>query len=199
MRINGHVMRRLGLSRRDLFASIEQPALRPLPETDYEFAEWRLARIGPDNHVEFDGFFYSVPHALIRAQVDMRITSRTIEVFHRAERVAAHERRYAGGRHGTPPEHMPSSHRRYAEWAPARFHRWARSIGPNTEGLVVAILANRPHPEQGFRTCLGIPHAPRIHSFTIYRRSRNPRPSKIAGIAFSIRAVRVPDCFAPAK
>src|SRR6516165_441169 len=92
MRINGHVMRRLGLSRRDLFASIEQPALRPLPETDYEFAEWRLARIGPDNHVEFDGFFYSVPHALIRAQVDMRITSRTIEVFHRAERVAAHER-----------------------------------------------------------------------------------------------------------
>jgi len=107
--------------------------------------------------VEFDGFFYSVPQALIRAQVDMRITSRTIEVFHRAERVAAHERRYAGGRHGTPPEHMPSSHRRYAEWAPARFHRWARSIGPNTEGLVVAILANRPHPEQGFRTCLGIP------------------------------------------
>ena len=86
MRINGHVMRRLGLSRRDLFASIEQPALRPLPETDYEFAEWRLARIGPDNHVEFDGFFYSVPHALIRAQVDMRITSRTIEVFHRQAR-----------------------------------------------------------------------------------------------------------------
>ena len=155
-RINAHVMRRLGLSRRDLFTSIERPALRPLPETDYEFAEWRLARVGPDYHVEFDGFFYSVPHALIRAQVDVRITSRTIEVFHRAKRVAAHERRYAGRRHGTHPEHMPSSHRRYAEWTPARFHRWARSIGPNTEGLVVAILANRPHPEQGFRTCLGM-------------------------------------------
>jgi transposase len=155
-RINGHVMRRLGLSRRDLFASVEQPALRPLPATDYEFAEWRLARVGLDYHVEIDGFFYSVPHALLRAQVDVRITSRTIEVFHRSKRVAAHERRYGGRRYGTDPNHMPSSHRRYAEWTPARFHRWARSIGPNTEGLVVAVLANKPHPEQGFRTCLGV-------------------------------------------
>ena len=181
MRINGHVMRRLGLSRRDLFASIEQPALRPLPETDYEFAEWRLARIGPDNHVEFDGFFYSVPHALIRAQVDMRITSRTIEVFHRAKRVAAHERRYAGRRHSTHPEHMPSSHRRYAEWTPARFHRWARSIGPNTEGLVVAILANRPHPEQGFRTCFGV--------LRLFRGLDSARAEAVAARAVAIGAL----------
>jgi transposase len=97
-----------------------------------------------------------VPHALIRAQVDLRITSRTIEVFHRAKRVAAHQRRYGGRRHGTDPDHMPSAHRRYAAWTPARFQRWARSIGPNTEGLIVALLANRPHPEQGFRTCLGV-------------------------------------------
>jgi transposase len=155
-RMNGHVMRRLGLSRSDLFASVERPALRVLPATDYEFAEWRLARVGVDYHVEVEGFYYSVPHALIRAQVDLRITSRIVEVFYRAKRVAAHQRRYGGRRHGTDPDHMPSAHRRYAAWSPARFQRWARSIGPNTEALVIAVLANRPHPEQGFRTCLGV-------------------------------------------
>ena len=155
-RVNKHVMRRLGVSRNDLFASVERPALRQLPAAAYEYAEWRLARVGLDYHVEVDGFYYSVPHGLIRAQVDVRITSRTVEVFHRAHRVAAHQRRYGGRRHGTDPEHMPNSHRRYAEWTPARFERWARSIGPSTEALVIAVLANRPHPEQGFRTCLGV-------------------------------------------
>src|SRR5260370_4387325 len=92
----------------------------------------------------------------MREQVDVRATTRTIELFHRGLRVAAHQRRYGGRRHGTDPDHMPSAHRRYAEWTPDRFRRWGRSIGPNTEGLVLAILANRPHPEQGFRTCLGV-------------------------------------------
>jgi len=155
-RMNAHIMRRFGLSRSDLFATVERPALRALPATDYEFAEWRLARVGLDYHVEIDGFFYSVPHGLIREQVDVRATIRTIELFHRGVRVAAHQRRYGGRRHGTDPDHMPSAHRRYAEWTPDRFRRWGRSIGPNTEGLVLAILANRPHPEQGFRTCLGV-------------------------------------------
>ncbi|MGN8119603.1 Mu transposase domain-containing protein [Labrys sp. 22185] len=129
-----------------------------MPETDYQFAEWRLARVSLDYHVEFDGFFYSVPHALIREQVDIRATSRTVKVFPRSQRVATHQRRYGGRRHGTDPEHMPSSHRRYAEWTPERFRRWGRSIGPNTEGLIIAILTHRPHPEQGFRTCLDILH-----------------------------------------
>jgi transposase len=155
-RLNGHVMRRLGVSRRDLLESVERPALAALPDTDYEFAEWRLARVSPDYHVEVAGYFYSVPHGLIREQVDIRATARSIEVFHRGRRVAAHQRRYGGRRHGTDPDHMPIAHRRYAEWTPERFRRWGRSIGPNTEGLVLAILANRPHPEQGFRTCLGV-------------------------------------------
>jgi transposase len=155
-RMNAHIMRRLGISRRDLFESIERPALKALPAQDYEYAEWRLARVGLDYHVEVEGFFYSVPHTFIRAEVDARITARTVEVFHRGRRIAAHERRYGGRRHGTDPEHMPSSHRRYAEWTPDRFRRWARNIGPNTEALITAILTHRPHPEQGFRTCLGI-------------------------------------------
>ncbi|MER8608962.1 hypothetical protein NKH48_35870 [Mesorhizobium sp. M1233] len=155
-RINTHVMRQLGQCRRDLFETMERPALATLPAEEYEFAEWRLARVSTDYHVEFERYFYSVPHGLIREQVDVRATSRTIEVFFKGKRVAVHQRRYGGARFGTDPDHMPSSHRRYAEWSPERFRRWARSIGPQTEGLVIAILASRPHPEQGFRTCLGI-------------------------------------------
>ncbi len=155
-RINDHVVRRLGVSRRHLFETMERQALAPLPGDDYEFAEWRFARVGTDYHVEYESFFYSVPHGLIRAQVDLRATSRTIEIFHRGQRVAAHQRRYGGRRHGTDPDHMPSSHRRYADWTPERFCRWAASVGPQTEGLIKAILAHRPHPEQGFRTCLGV-------------------------------------------
>jgi len=155
-RMNDRPMRKLGVSRRELFDRIERSALLPLPADDWEFAEWGRARVNLDYHIEVHDFLYSVPHALIRAEVEVRATARTVEVFHRGQRVAAHQRRYMGRKHGTTPEHMPSSHRRYAEWSPERFRRWAAKIGPNTEGLICAVLASRPHPEQGFRTCLGI-------------------------------------------
>jgi transposase len=155
-RMNERPMRKLGVSRRELFEKIERAALNDLPDEDWEFAEWKRARVSLDYHIEAHDFLYSVPHALIRAEVDVRITARTVEIFHRGQRVGAHQRRYMGRQHGTDPEHMPSSHRRYAEWSPDRFRRWAGKIGPNTEGLIVAVLASRPHPEQGFRTCLGI-------------------------------------------
>src|ERR1700722_9790571 len=155
-RMNGREMRRLGVSRRQLFETIERPVMQALPEQDYEYAEWHFARVGIDYHVEVAGFLYSVPHALLREQVDTRTTTRTIEISHRGKRVASHARRYGGPRHGTLPDHMPSSHRRYAEWSAERFARQARDIGPNTEALILAVLARRPHPEQGFRTCLGV-------------------------------------------
>jgi len=120
-RTNTHVMKRLGQSRRHLFEAMERPALAALPSEDYEFAEWRLARVSTDYHVEFERYFYSVPHSFIRQQVDVRATSRTIEIFLRGKRIAAHQRRYGGARFGTDPNHMPSSHRRYAEWSPERF------------------------------------------------------------------------------
>ena len=155
-RINSQVMRRLGLSRKELFETIDRPAMRSLPVSDYEFALWQFARVNIDYHIEVDKFFYSVPHPLIHQQVDVRITRLTIEIFHRGKRVAAHQRRYAGRRHGTDVQHMPSAHRRYASWNPRRLQRWAHTIGPSTESLIIAVLANRPHPEQGFRTCLGV-------------------------------------------
>ena len=155
--MNGREMRRLGISRRQLFETVERPVMQPLPEQDYEYAEWHLARVGIDYHVEIQGFFYSVPHALIREQVDTRATARTIEVFHRGKRVAAHARRYGGQRHGT-------QRRAYAERASALRRvdtRAPASARPATSGrtprrLIIAVLARRPHPEQGFRTCLGV-------------------------------------------
>ncbi|MEY9232492.1 transposase [Bradyrhizobium japonicum] len=180
-RINAHIMRRLGVSRRQLFETVEMSVLASLPDADYQFAEWRVARVSLDYHVEIDGFFYSVPHGLIREQVDVRATTRTIELFHRGSRVAAHQRRYGGRRHGTDPDHMPSAHRRYAEWTPERFRRWGRSIGLNTEGLVLAILANRPHPEQGFRTCLGV--------LRLFKDLDPERAELIAARAVAVRAL----------
>ncbi|MEY9419628.1 transposase [Bradyrhizobium japonicum] len=180
-RINAHIMRRLGVSRRQLFETVEMSVLASLPDADYQFAEWRVARVSLDYHVEIDGFFYSVPHGLIREQVDVRATTRTIELFHRGSRVAAHQRRYGGRRHGTDPDHMPSAHRRYAEWTPERFRRWGRSIGLNTEGLVLAILANRPHPEQGFRTCLGV--------LRLFKELDPERAELIAARAVAVRAL----------
>jgi transposase len=154
--LNTRPQRRLGLSRRELFEQLDRPALRPLPDTPYEYAEWKLVRAGPDYHVEVAGFYYSVPATLIRQQIDARLTATTVEFFHRGQRIAAHARRHGGERHSTVPEHMPAAHRRYAEWSPERFERDAGDLGPNTVALIRAILASRPHPEQGFRTCRGV-------------------------------------------
>ena len=177
-RINNHVIRRLGVSRRHLFKTVEAPALASLPAEDYEFAEWRVARVATDYHVEFKTFFYSVPHDLIRQQVDIRATQKMIEIFRRGKRIAAHQRRYGGRCYGTNPDHMPSSHRWYAEWSPERFRKWAASIGPQTEGLIVAILASRQHPEQGFRTCLGV--------LRLYRELSNERAEAVSARAVEI-------------
>jgi transposase len=154
--LNRRPMRRLEVSRAQLFAELDRPALQPLPPEPFVYAEWRVRRVGLDYHVDIDGHYYSVPHRLIKQQIEARITARTIELFHKGERVAAHARGGARGRHTTVPEHMPSSHRRYAEWTLERLRREAAATGPSTHQLVELILDSRPHPEQGFRACLGI-------------------------------------------
>jgi transposase len=154
--LNARPMRRLGISRRDLFVELDRPALKELPAEPYEYAEWRVRRVGLDYHIDIDGHYYSVPHRLIREQLDARITERTIELFCRGERVAVHMRTGGRGRHTTIPEHMPSAHRRYAEWTLERIRGDATAIGPNTAKLVALILESRPHPEQGYRASIGI-------------------------------------------
>jgi transposase len=154
--LNVRLMRKLGASRREFFDTIDRPALMPLPAEPYQYAEWRRARVAPDYHVEVQGHFYSVPSRLIRQVVEVRATEATIEVFHRGTRIASHARSGVKHRHTTIPEHMPSAHRRYAFWTPARLLAAAEKIGPSTVALCEAIMRTKPHPEQGFRSCLGI-------------------------------------------
>jgi transposase len=154
--LNARPMRRLGVSRRDLFLELDAPALKPLPAEPYEYAEWRPRRVGRDYHVDIDGHYYSVPYRLIRDQLDARITERTIELFCKGERVAIHLRGGVRGRHTTIREHMPSTHRHYADWTVERIRADAAAIGPSTAKLTALVLESRAHPEQGYRACIGI-------------------------------------------
>jgi transposase len=155
-KINAKVMKLLKQSRNDLFATLDRPALNELPRERYQYAEWKRCTVAPDYHVEVDNHYYSVPFTLLRETVDARFTEGTVEVFHNGKRIASHLRSRLAHNHTTIPEHMPSSHRRYAEWSPARLVREAEKIGPATVALFAAIMKAKPHPEQGFRSCLGI-------------------------------------------
>jgi transposase len=154
--LNARVMRKVGVSRVELLETIERPKLKGLPSEPYQYAEWKKCRVAPDYHVEVDHHYYSVPSRLIREQVEARITDTTIEIFHRGSRIASHVRSRLHNRHTTIQQHMPSAHRRYAQWTPSRMMRHAALIGPATIALVEAIMKAKPHPEQGFRACLGI-------------------------------------------
>lgn len=156
IQLNDRVSRHLGASRRALFEESDRPALKPLPQEPYAYAEWQERRVGLDYHVEVEKHYYSVPHHLLREKVWARLTARTVEVFHKGKRVAAHMRSSSNRRHTTVSEHMPSAHRRYADWTPERLSRQAGEIGPSTSALIDIILRERRHPEQGFRACIGI-------------------------------------------
>ena len=154
--INNRVMKRYGKSRRELFELVDKPALRSLPRDRFEAFEWKAARVNIDYHVEVDGHYYSVPYALVGEVVEARYTASTVELVHKERRVAAHVRSYNRGAFTTIPEHMPRSHREAREWSPGRLIRWASESGPSVREFVETILRERPHPEHGYRACLGI-------------------------------------------
>lgn len=154
--LNARVMRRLGVSRRDQFDQLDRPLLRALPTTRYEIAEWADAGVNIDYHVLVDRNYYSVPYQLLHQRVEARLTSTTVELFLKGRRVASHRRGSGRGQYATDPAHMPSAHRAHAEWTPSRLVAWAETTGPATAELVTAILASKPHPEQGYRACLGV-------------------------------------------
>ena len=155
-RLNDKPFKKLEGSRASLFAELDQPALRPLPATRYEFATWRRAKVNIDYHVEVERHYYSVPYQLAGSVVEVRLTSTNVEVFMKSQRVASHLRSYLKGRHVTEPAHMPDSHRRFLEWTPGRIVSWAQKNGPSTAAFVEALMTSRPHPEQGFRSALGV-------------------------------------------
>jgi transposase len=154
--LNRRPFKKLPGSRQSLFEALDRPALRPLPAQPYEYAEWKLVRVNIDYHVEVDGHYYSVPYALIKQQLDVRLSAHVVEIFHKGTRVVSHPRSSHKGRHTTVAAHMPQAHRHYAEWTPQRLIRWAAQTGTAAAQLVETILTSRPHPQQGFRSCLGI-------------------------------------------
>jgi len=155
-RLNNRRFNKLDTTRRELYETLDKPALNPLPAKRYEFAEWRRLRVNIDYHVEVCCHYYSVPYQLVREQVDVSVSAATVEVFFKSRRVASHKRSYLPGKFTTLTEHMPKSHRRYLEWTPSRIINWAAKNGAYTEKLVSRIMEKRPHPEQGFRSALGI-------------------------------------------
>jgi transposase len=143
-------------SRETLFTQLDRPALKLLPAEPYVLAYWKLVRANIDYHVDVERHYYSVPYQLVGEQLEARYTATTVEIFHRGKRVASHMRSYAAHKATTIPEHRPKRHQAHLEWTPSRLLNWAAGVGPATAAVVRGILEQKPHPEMGYRACLGI-------------------------------------------
>ena len=154
--LNNRAFQRVPGCRRNVFEALDRPAMRDLPTSPYIFAEWKERTVAFDYHVDVDQHYYSVPHALVGHGVWARYSATTVEVFFRSERIASHVRSYQRGAHTTLREHMPKSHLAHAEWSPKRLIQWGSSIGIHTGAVVEHLLRSKPHPEQGYRACLGL-------------------------------------------
>jgi transposase len=167
-KLNARPFKKLDGCRRSAFEALDRPALRPLPQTRWELARWKKATVNIDYHVDDDGRLYSVPHALVGEQVELRVTNSVVEIFHRGKRVVSHARLWGPkGSTSTLPEHRPRSHREYGAWPPSRIIGWAASIGPSAAALVEQILLGRREPESAYRSCMGL-----IRSAKGYDRAR---------------------------
>ena len=153
--LNERPFQRLPGSRKSAFESLDRPALRPLPEQPYDYAEWKAVKPGIDYHVELHKHYYSVPHPLVGERLMARVGTDLVQLFHKGKVVASHPRRRQSG-FTTLPEHMPRSHQKHQQWSPGRFLNWAGAIGPCTLEVVTRQLTDRPHPEHGYRACLGL-------------------------------------------
>ena len=155
--LNERPFQKLPGSRIELFAELDQPALQPLPATRYELALWRKAKANIDYHVQVDWHNYSVPYRFTNQAVEVRLSAHTVEIFHRGQRIALHPRSHQGGGFTTDPAHRPKAHQRHIEWTPARLIGWAqKQVGPQCAAAATYILEHKPHPEQGYRSCLGL-------------------------------------------
>jgi transposase len=155
-KLNQRPFRKRPGCRASLFAELDRPALGPLPAERFQLHHWTQARVNIDYHVQFDRHFYSVPYTLTGQLVEIRSTATTLEIFHRGQRVASHPRSYQPYQATTLTPHRPKSHQQHLAWPPSRLVRWAQSVGPATEQLFTEILKSKPHPEMGYRSCLGI-------------------------------------------
>lgn len=154
--LNGKRFQKREGTRAQLLEELDRPALRPLPEQRYEYAEWKRARVNVDYHVAAGGRHYSVPCELVGRQVDVRLTEKCVEILLDGRRVAQHARGRGKGGATTDPAHRPRSHREHGAWPPERIQGWARKVGPETGRLVRELLDGGAHPQERYRPCLGI-------------------------------------------
>jgi transposase len=154
--LNQRPFKRLPGCRRSAFETLDAPALKVLPAQPMVLAQFKSARVNIDYHVAFEGHHYSVPHQHVGAAVELRVTATTLEVLLRRQRIAAHARSAKPGGFTTVAEHMPASHRAHLQWTPAKLISWGERIGAATAGVVRWQMERRPHPEQGYRACLGL-------------------------------------------
>ena len=162
--LNERPFQKLPGCRRELFEQVDRPALRPLPAGRYELARWQKAQVNIDYHLQVDWHLYSVPYRLVHQPVEVRLTTRTVEILHQGRRVALHPRSAQRGGVTTDPAHRPKSHQQHLEWTPGRLIHWAQQeVGEYGGEVVRRILANWPHPEQGYRSCLGLMRLRRLY------------------------------------
>ena len=154
--LNARPFQKMEGSRRSLFEKVDHPALQPLPAHRYQIGHWRQALANIDYHVQVDWHAYSVPYTLTQQRVEIRLSARTVEIFHQGRRVALHARSFERGGFTTDPAHRPKAHQRHLEWTPSRLIDWGKTIGPYTGQAVQALLEGKPHPKQGYRSCLGL-------------------------------------------
>jgi len=182
-RLNMRKFRKLNSSRRELFEALDKPALKSLPAERYRYIDFKQPTVNIDYHIEVDKHFYSVPYQLAgkKVKVEAFISADTVEIYHSNRRIVIHQRSFRKGNYTTLSEHMPKSHQKYLEWTPSRIIQWAEQTGPATKNLVETIISTRPHPEQGFRSCLGI-----------LRLGKKYTPERLE--AASTRAIRIRGC-----
>jgi transposase len=179
--LNQRPFKKLPGCRRSAFEALDAPALKPLPAARYELSLWKSVRVNIDYHVEFDFHYYSVPHALVGTMVELRITERLVECFAAHQRVACHALSHRRGRYTTIAEHMPASHRAHLQWTPGKLIGWGRRIGVSAAAVVTWQLEHRPHPEQGYRACLGL-----------QRLARQYTPARLEAACTRALAIRSP-------
>lgn len=188
-RLNTRPFKKLEGSRRSWFEAIERSALLPLPRTPYVFAEWKKAIVNQDYHVELNKHYYSVPYRLVKENVEIRYTATTIEIFFRGDRIAGHKRDDSPYKYTTIKEHMPKSHQKYLEWTPSRIINWATTIGESATRVIETLLDSQRHPEQGYRSCMGIMRLKKQYSNVRIEAACN-RALAIGGISYkSIRSI----------
>ena len=154
--LNERPFQKMAGSRLELYNELDQPALRPLPSHRYQLGEWKQAKANIDYHVQADWHYYSVPYQLTQQPIEVRLSARTVELFHKGRRVAAHPRSRVKGGFTTDPAHRPKAHEKHLDWSPGRLIDWAGTVGVQCAQAVARILDSKPHPEQGYRSCLGI-------------------------------------------